>query len=161
MQHGNQETLVDGLSLPNRLITLVQRGLWPVTEVDERRQLITSLVPKERIHLFAPEEEKLYLVRPPFRTLAKRLESSRNRFWSTYASLDTISPELSVLIGDFGLGSDAPILLDYREDRSNPVVIRLKWRKSPGHSNVWVRCATTFDEFADMLGLDLSRRQLT
>ncbi len=55
-------------------------------------------------------------------------------------------------IGDFGLGSDSPILLDYRADRQSPAVIRLLW-KNPG-PNVWVRCADDFDLFADMLGLD-------
>ena len=52
---------------------------------------------------------------------------------------------------------DSPILLDYRQDRSNPAVIRLHWRLPP-EPNVWVRCADTFDGFADMLGLEQGAR---
>ena len=52
----------------------------------------------------------------------------------------------------FGLGSDAPILLDYRQGGSSTPVIRLQWRKP--EANVWARCADSFDGFADMLGLD-------
>jgi hypothetical protein len=73
-------------------------------------------------------------------------------FWSSHGALEGISPELSIVIADFGLGSDSPILLDYRQDRSNPTVIRLQWRKP--QPNVWMRCANGFDEFADILGLD-------
>jgi hypothetical protein len=73
---------------------------------------------------------------------------------------------LSVDIADFGMGSDSPILLDYRPDVSNPAVIRLKLnpvlgetlasgrKRVVGWANVWLRCADTFDAFADMLGLE-------
>jgi hypothetical protein len=67
-------------------------------------------------------------------------------------ALEEISPALSVDIGYFGLGSDSAIVLDYRQDRNNPSVIRLKWQKP--QPNTWVRCAENFDQFADMLGLD-------
>jgi len=77
------------------------------------------------------------------------------KFWPRFGALEEISPELSVEIGDFGIGSDSPILLDYWQDRSKPTVIRLHWRKP--QPNVWVRCAGNVDEFADMLALDTSR----
>jgi hypothetical protein len=59
---------------------------------------------------------------------------------------------LSVDIADFGMGSDSPILLDYRPDVSNPAVIRLKLnpvlgetlasgrKRVVGWANVWLRC---------------------
>jgi len=62
--------------------------------------------------------------------------------------------------------SDSPILLDYRHDVSTPAVIRLKLnpihdetmtdgrKKLVGWANAWLRCADTFDAFADMLGLE-------
>jgi hypothetical protein len=146
--------LVDGLSIPDRLVTLIDRGLWPRTAKEAQRQNTYSLVPAERIHLFAPEEDKIYLMAPPFHTVATiRQSQGKGKFWDRFAAPEGISPELSVDIGDFELGSDSPILLDYREDRLNPIVIRLKWRKSLGLPNIWVRCADSFDEFADMLGL--------
>ena len=69
-----------------------------------------------------------------------------------FGALEQIAPELSVDIGFFGLGSDTAIVLDYRQGGSNPPVLRLKWCKP--EPNVWVRCADSFDEFADILGLD-------
>jgi hypothetical protein len=147
--------LVDGLPIPGRLITMIDRGLWPSTEAESRRQNSHSLVTAERIHLFAPEEDKLYLMAPPFHTVATiRQSQSMGKFWDRFAAPEGISPELSIDIGDFGLGSDSPILLDYRVDRNNPTVIRLKWRKAVGLPNIWVRCADNFDAFADMLGLE-------
>jgi len=70
--------------------------------------------------------------------------------------LEEISPELTIIIADFGLGSDTVVALDYRADRDDPAVIRPLWRKR-GQRNTWVRCAETFDEFADMLGLEAAR----
>jgi hypothetical protein len=154
--------LVDGLSIPHRMVALIDRGLWPGTAAEARRQNISSLVPAERIHLFAPEEDRIYLVAPPFCTVTKRRQNQgKEKFWNRFAAPEGISPELSVDIGDFGLGSDSPILLDYRENSNKPAVIRLKWRTAVGLPNVWVRCADSFDEFADMLGLDDSDRNTT
>jgi len=67
-------------------------------------------------------------------------------------ALEQITPELCVDIGDLGAGSDSAIVLDYSERPFDPSVIRLQWRKPL--PNVWVRCADSFDAFADMLGLD-------
>jgi hypothetical protein len=146
--------LVGELPVPHRLVTLIDRGLWPRNEEEARRQNIRPLVASNRIHLFAPEEDKLYLMPPPFRTVAELRRKGQEKFWSTYAAPEGISADLSVDIGAFEIGSDSAILLDYREDRLNPTVIRLKWRKAQGLPNIWVRCADSFDEFADMLGLD-------
>ena len=65
-------------------------------------------------------------------------------------TLGEIAPDLALDIADFGLGADSAIVLDYRQE--NPPVIRLVWRKP--EPNEWVRCADSFDEFADLLGLD-------
>jgi hypothetical protein len=140
--------------LPKRLIALIDSGLWPRTDAEERQQNLRSLVSAERIQLFAPEERKIYLLKPPFRTVAKRMSGGEEKFWSRFGALEEISPELCLQIGAFELGSDSPILLDYRQDNSSPAVIRLLWRKP--QPNTWVRCADSFDQFANMLGLDLN-----
>jgi hypothetical protein len=145
--------LGDGLPIPARLIELMDRGFWPSTHAEELRQNIRCLASQSRIRLIAPEEDRIYFVRPPFSTVAKRMAGGESNFWTKFGALDGIAPELSILIGDFGLGSDSPILLDYRENRDNPVVIRLQWRKDMGQPNIWVRCADGFDEFAKALGL--------
>jgi hypothetical protein len=105
-------TAVDDLPLPNRLLRLLDSGRWPRTKEEALKQNLKSLVPKERIQLFAPEESTIFLYTPPFYTVAADIAGRQKRkhhtFWSTYAALDSISPELSLVIGDFGLGSDAP-----------------------------------------------------
>lgn len=158
-------TTVGNLPLPKRLVTLIEAGLWPRTQEQEMRQNIRSLVSKERIKSFAPDQDEIYLVRPPFSTVAT-LIAHGDQFWSRFGALEQIAPELSIYMGNFGLGSDSPILLDYRRDISSPVVIRLKLnpqlgemmpdgrRKLLGWANAWLRCADTFEAFADMLGLD-------
>ena len=118
-------TMVGDLPLPKRLLALVDSGLWPRTPAEAMRQNIRSLVSKERVQVFAPEQDRMYLLSPPFSTVGTRMTHG-DKFWVRFGALEQISPELSVLIGDFGLGSDSPILLDYRLDVSNPAVIRLR-----------------------------------
>lgn len=142
------------LPLPKRLLALIDSGLWPRTHEEEMRQNLRSLVPEERVHLFAPNENHLYLFRPPFLTVAERMKGTGAQFWLKFGALNEISPELSLEIGAFEIGSDSAIVLDYRRDFDNPAVIRLKWQKPK--PNVWECCADTFDEFADMLALDKS-----
>lgn len=150
-------TTVGELPVPKRLIALIETGIWPGTHAEAESQNIRSLVSADRIHLFAPEENGIYLAGPPFCTIADRMMDHRQqRFWSRWGALEEISPELAVDIGYFGLGSDTCIVLDYRQG-TNPSVIRLKWQ-SP-QPNTWVLCAETFDEFADMLGLDKRETQ--
>jgi hypothetical protein len=157
-------TMVGTLSLPKRLLTLIDSGFWPRTPDEAKRQGLRGFVSKERIQFFAPEQDQIHLLSPPFMTVATRMV--HNKFWSRFGALEQISPELSVDIADFGMGSDSPILLDYRPDVSNPAVIRLKLnpvlgetlasgrKRVVGWANVWLRCADTFDAFADMLGLE-------
>jgi hypothetical protein len=88
---------------------------------------------------------------PPFVTV--RDESESNLFWySDMAAPRGISFDMSLIIGDFGLGSDAPILLDYRADEANPRVIRLRWSRN-GTGNEWVEMAPDFGAFVEALGL--------
>jgi hypothetical protein len=157
-------TMVGTLSLPKRLLTLIDSGFWPRNPDEAKRQGLRGFVSKERIQFFAPEQDQIHLLSPPFMTVATRM--AHNKFWSRFGALEQISPELSVDIADFGMGSDSPILLDYRPDVSNPAVIRLKLnpvlgetlasgrKRVVGWTNVWLRCADTFDAFADMLGLE-------
>jgi len=138
------------LPLPTRLRQIIETGRWPKTHDEKIHQNIRSLVPKERIQSFAPEQDRIYLFRPPFRTIAQRMSGAEGAFWSRWGALGEIAPDLALDIADFGLGADSAIVLDYRQE--NPPVIRLVWRKP--EPNEWVRCADSFDEFADLLGLD-------
>lgn len=82
-----------------------------------------------------------------------REKSKENKYWlHEHSAPHMIDFELAIDIGDFGLGSDAPILLDYRTDKTNPSIIRLKW-SSDGTNNEWVPMADNIRQFVDVLGL--------
>jgi hypothetical protein len=68
-----------------------------------------------------------------------------------HGALDEIAPEKALIIADFGLGSDAPIVLNYSVYSNNPPVFRLRW--GPDGLTTWVQAADGFGEFAEMLGL--------
>jgi hypothetical protein len=102
------------LPLPKRLVKLIETGRWPSTHEEELRQNIRSLVPKGRIQSFAPEQDRIYLFRPPFRTIAQRMSGAEADFWSKWGALGELSPDLALDLGDFGLGADSAIVLDYR-----------------------------------------------
>ncbi|AGA28281.1 hypothetical protein Sinac_4062 [Singulisphaera acidiphila DSM 18658] len=93
----------------------------------------------------------IFLFAPPFHTVRER--ASSNPYWmDPLAAPSEIDFDLALDIGDFGLGSDAPILLDYREDPEMPRVIRLRWPPD-GCANHWVMMAPDFEMFVRELGL--------
>lgn len=147
--------MVGGLALPNRLCELIETGRWPRTHQEELHQNIHPLVSTERIRSFAPDQDRIYFVKPPFSTVAERMAAhvAHGEFWSRFGALEQINTDQSIFLGDFGLGSDSPILLDYRKDSLRPAVIRLKWNYGEGKRNEWLVCADCFDTFSDMLGL--------
>jgi hypothetical protein len=137
--------------LPQPLQQLLSVGRWPRSHSEEIRQHLTPLVYVARIKQLAPEEYSLYLFAPPFHTVAERAAS--NKYWLNQKSAPSeIDFDLALDIGDFGLGSDAPILLDYRASRVEPRVLRLRWADH-GNDNHWVEVAPNFEEFARILGL--------
>jgi hypothetical protein len=142
---------VGHLPLPRLLASMLAEGRWPR---DEREAIAQNLAPRtsaERVRALAAEEERIYLLPPPFHGI--RALSRHNMFWTMPESApDGIDFDLAVEIADFGLGSDAPILLDYRPSIETPCVIRLKWSEG-GVGNRWVPMAESFDRFVAELGL--------
>jgi hypothetical protein len=63
-----------------------------------------------------------------------------------------IDPELSVLIGDLGVGYDEPIALDYRPSMEDPAVVTFEWSDISPDTR-WVMVASNVKEFADLIGL--------
>lgn len=118
-------------------------------------QQVQPIIPAKRVRRFAAEESVMYLMPPPFFTIAILLvKQGEQDFWHLFGALDQIHPERALIIGDFGLGSDSPIILDYARNAINPPVLRLRWASEAGKSNEWVIGASCFDEFATMLGLE-------
>lgn len=129
------------------MTALIESGFWPRNKTEANRQNLHCLVAEASIRLFAPEEEKIYFYPPPFLTVGQH--RAKTSFWSDpHAAIHEIKPDLTLMIGDFGIGSDAALLLDYSQTAANPRVIRLKWAQEGNH---WVEVAATFDQFATML----------
>jgi len=139
------------LAVPGLLETLIASGRWPRNGQEANAQNLKSLVSPQRVRSLAAEESTIYLLPPPFRTV--REASIQNNFWNWPTSdPGGIDFDLAIDIGDFGPGSDAPILLDYRVDLANPRVIRLRW-SDHGDSNRWVVMAPDLTSFVGALGL--------
>jgi hypothetical protein len=116
-------------------------------------QELQPIVSSDRVRKFAAEETIICLHGPPFVTIAKvRAAGGAGDFWERFGALNQIDPERALIIGDFGLGSDSPIVLEYARNASNPPLLRLRWGLQ-GKGNEWVQGARDFDEFAEMLGL--------
>lgn len=144
--------MVPSLAIPKALTALIESGFWPRNNAEANRQNLRSLVPEASIRLFAPEEEKIFFNPPPFYTVTQRQTRLNEGFWSDpHAAIQEINPNLTLIIGDFGLGSDAPLALDYSQSAIDPRVIRLRWAERAEQGNHWVEVAATFDQFAIML----------
>jgi len=114
-----------------------------------RPQILKSLVSLESVRSFAPEESGLILYGPPFRTIRDDIDSGGGLSAEQHAVHDIV-PELTVVIADFGLGSDTAVALDYRDGTREPRVIRMQWRL-PDMPNRWVPVAQDFESFWKML----------
>jgi hypothetical protein len=143
------------LELPSLLRSLLASGQWPRTGREAMSQNLHPIIAPDRVKLFAEDESTIYLNAPPFRTVADEATCGSQKFWEAYGALQQISADRALIIGDFGLGSDAPIILDYREGELILPVLRLRWSETaPGKPQTkWVKGADSFEKFAQILGL--------
>ena len=139
--------------LPTALTRLIAAGVWPSRKGPSlNEQQFKPLVSADCVQRFAPDETLICLAPPPFGTIAAvRAAGGSGDYWLRFGALHQIEPEKAVVIGDFGLGSDSPIVLDYSRNAADPPVLRLRW--SDGPHTEWVEGARNFDHFAELLGL--------
>jgi hypothetical protein len=135
------------MNIPPLIHELVAEGRWPRT----RSVLPCENVPEDRVRALAAEESGICLFPPPFAEV--RMLVGVEPFWMWPESdPDGIDFETTLVIGDFGLGSDAPIVLDYSADAERPSVRRLRWPQD-GTPNRWVEMAPDVETFVRVLGL--------
>ncbi len=128
------------LPLPKELQELITDGLWPSDNQSAQRQNLYPLLSEEVVCRFAPDEQTIFLYPHPFATVAEA--RGQNKYWQDERSaLNEIEPEQALIIGDFGVGSDAPIILDYR--RGEPRLLRLQWGELENH---WLECGLSVAE---------------
>jgi len=141
------------LPLPPGLTRLLGTGAWPSADGPSMTaQQLNPSISADRVRRFAAEESLICLQPPPFLTIAQvQAAGGAGDFGERFGALDQIVPEKALIIGDFGLGSDSPVILDFARNASNPPVLRLRW--GPDRRTEWVQGARDFDELAEMLGL--------
>jgi hypothetical protein len=149
--------------VPNELLELINAGKWPQApnEINGRNMVIfaqekSPLITRERVQVFAPDESLIILYPPPFQQLY--VDKLALDFF--LGTSDESSPpgdldfSKCLVISDFGMGSDSPIVLDYRSNLENPRVLRLRCSRIDNRwHNRWVTIAPIFREFAVLLGL--------
>jgi hypothetical protein len=99
------------------------------------------------------DDEQLVLMPPPFHSIADEVRGG-NAWWMTdLTNVGEIDYEKALIIADFGMGSDSPIILYY--DRiDEPVIMYLRWiwnKRKPSHS--WTKTHSSFRDFAFGVGL--------
>ena len=140
------------LQIPPEIELLMKKGIWPDSYEKGLKQNSLPIFPIENLKHIIPEEETIYFRRPPFQTVRQELESDTSNYWSEFGAVSELNPDLSVIIGDFGIGSDAPLILKYESQKSTPSVWKLVWAKK---GNYWREVSPSFEEFMEALGLNV------
>lgn len=139
------------LQLPPTLIDLIASDRWPRVSLNFK-----AAIDPVRVRSLFPEEDDIYFHAPPFRTPARMIRGGHD-FWTwPFAAPSELDAERALPIGDFGLGSDSPIVLDYQNDARAPCVRYLRIRVNAATrttDNHWITVAPSFDEFAAALQL--------
>lgn len=140
-------TIVNSLPLPALLLELIESNRWRAPN-DHRvfNQLFTE---HSDVTFFSPSQ----MEKETSWWLLLSVDGSYLRGYpdSNYAPGD-IERSLTVLIGDVGLGYDAPFALDYRTSNLNPRVIHYRWHEQTERSR-WLEIAPDFQSFVHLLNL--------
>ena len=145
---------VHDLEIPSLLVDLIEAGSWAQKSDDVRAQNVAPLLGKEAARKLSPIEEQIVLMAPPFHTIGDELADG-NEFWiRDLTNVGEIDYRRAVIIADFGLGTDSPIILYYPQGQPSPVVMYLRWRgDGPAVRHDWVQTHETFEQFAADVGL--------
>lgn len=144
--------------LPTSLIALITNGAWPTSE-NSQWQNLKPIYRNERAYKDRFCMETLYLYPPPFRLVAHDIEQ-HPVFWKDEALIEYfgqplelgIEPTQSLIIGDFGPGTDAVLILDYQHDQSNPRVMGMDYGEVSNQKG-WTLLAKSINEFCQYIGL--------
>src|SRR5262245_42433803 len=95
---------VGNLKIPTELVAQIEAGRWPRTPSEAQMQNIRPIVQQHIVKAFAPDESGIVLYPPPFHTIQRELDE--RSFTADQLGIQDIVPSKTVLIADFGLGSD-------------------------------------------------------
>lgn len=148
--------MTSDLPIPSLLADLIRSGKWTPTGT-----LCGGMfnLGDSAAHRLSVDDNQLILMPPPFHSIGDEVLDG-NAWWMTdLTNVGQIDYERALIIADFGMGSDSPIIL-YYETTSEPVVMYLKWTwhgRKPSHS--WKQTHSSFEDFAADVGLIESNAQ--
>jgi hypothetical protein len=142
-----------GFIIPNSIINLSNIGFWPQDTKKATEQNLKPLVSSEIVKKIVPGENSIYFNSIESFSLLSDEISYDYDFWKNEGALDKINPEMCVIIGDFGMGSDSPIILDYSDNINMPKVKRLIWLEN---GNYWEKLADNIDDFLFKLQIKIN-----
>jgi hypothetical protein len=151
---------VHQLEIPKALCQLIDAGVWPTAPDEVGRQEYEPILGEDAAKVLSPEDTKIVLMNPPFHTIADEV-SDGNEWWiEDLSNVGEIDYDKAVIIADFGIGTDSPIIL-YYDQPEPPSVMYLKWSWS-GMASVhsWVRTHSSFEEFASDVGLTIKNDEI-
>ncbi len=138
--------------IPQYLLHLIEGGQWPNTIEEVQRQEKEWVVDRDVVERIFPDFDRIVFMKPPFHTIGDEVKGG-NDFWVSFlTNYGEIDYDKAVIIADFGLGSDAVIIL-YYENIASPVVMYLQWlfiEQKLHHK--WVRTHNTFENFIEEIG---------
>ncbi len=139
------------LPIPKLLAEMVNSGVWP-TDTSNLQEL-KPILGKEAAKKLSSQDDRIVLIPPPFHTIGDEVRGG-NRFWETgVTNPKQIDYDKALIIADFGMGSDSPVVLYYSVAES-PRVMYLRWiGNGQDIHHEWVETHPTFDEFASAVGL--------
>ena len=138
------------LPIPEHLTALIAQGAWTPTGATPGMMINLG---KDAAHRLSSEDDELILMPPPFHTIADEVVGG-NSWWNTYlGNVGEIDYSKALIIADFGMGSDSPIVI-YYQPLTEPVVMYLKWeRQGQQIKHSWIRTHSSFVDFAKDVGL--------
>jgi len=144
--------------MPPLIDDMLRQGRWPDSPGYGRHPTVAGKL----VEAIAPGEHEIWLDAPPFHTV----DRDNLEWFEQFRKADQIDFAKAVILGDFGPGSDAPVVLDFSDDPPRVKALRITaypnalagmapWPEGAnfcleGH---WVTLASSFEEFVELLGL--------
>ena len=144
---------VHDLEIPALLVELINVGVWPRSTEEANRQNVDPILGKKAASKLSADDDRIVLMAPPFHTIGDEVDSG-NDFWNRdLTNVGEIDYRRAVILADFGLGSDSPIILHYGKDIQVPAVMYLKWLGDGADiTHKWIQTHDTFEQFATDIG---------
>jgi hypothetical protein len=116
-------------------------------------QELKPILGKDAAPKLSSHDDRIVLMPPPFHTIGDEVRGG-NHFWKTgVTDPKEIDYDKALIIADFGMGSDSPIVL-YYEPKDSARVMYLRWiGNGQDIRHEWVETHRSFDDFAVAVGL--------